>query len=303
VVVEERVETLGAAGEQGQVALENLGKRVVQAPDVAWGELPVTGITPLVKDLGDLRGGDDLGIERLDDQIVGEPVLQGTVLVHVDAPVLGMPLVDQLSDRSAREQGQVLADHEGVFTRQLHLAGEAEVVAHHYRRAGDDAAGERLVVAVADAHHPAVIRVVVAVGDLEQAEVAITFPGHAVRLGDDAQSSLAQRVLDSLEQFHMTDRAPGGCRGRRGDLRQFLTVHRVGAAMEDEIAGADRCGCFNEFVHDDVPFDDDCWVLNTRKAPPDICRIGAFSRGLVEVVGFSGTSAPSPCRLRTPAPL
>src|SRR4029450_1971161 len=111
--------------------------------------------------------------------------VQSPALVGIYPLILGMPLVHQPADRTLSEHWQIAADGGGVLASEGKFPREAEVIAHKSARAGHQARGKHLVMAVMQAQHPRVIVAHRAVLNLEEPEITLTFVTQPVRLRND----------------------------------------------------------------------------------------------------------------------
>src|SRR4029078_13247924 len=156
--------------------LQDLGEGVEETPAVPGRrELGVPGLAPLLQDLGDLRHGRDPVVEGLDDDVVGLRVGHLEALVGVDPVVLPLAEVADPADGGLDQVGEIALDEDGVLAADLDLAAEGEVVADEDARADHQTRGEALVVRIAEADDQRVVDRVVAVLELEHAEVALAF--------------------------------------------------------------------------------------------------------------------------------
>lgn len=166
--VHEAVQGLGAAGQEGQVALQGLGEGVEERPRRAGLELGVRRCTPLRHDLRQGGNRHDADIDRPDHEVVGGEVVDGTVAIPGNAGVLSVPALHELPDGALREQRQIPLNPSCVLPGQLHFTAEGQVVADEDGGPGHDAGGEPLIVAIAQAQDPRVVRVLAAVADLQK---------------------------------------------------------------------------------------------------------------------------------------
>lgn len=238
VGVEEAVEGLCAPREGIQGTLEVLSGGVEQAPAVAiLGKLRVPGIAPLVQDARNLGHGAGTGVEHADHQVVGFRVREFIFLVGGDAGVHVVPALGQAAHGTDGETGEVVHDVSGVLAGDFDLAGKGEVVADEHRRSHDEASREHLVVAVAEAEHVGVVFGLIAVGDLEQAEVAVTTLGQGVGLIDDPHVRGGEGLLDLADEGVVRDGVPGVGGGWCADGGDLFTGDSSGTAVEDEVGG------------------------------------------------------------------
>jgi hypothetical protein len=119
-----------------------------------------------------------------------------------------MPFGEQESDGAADQLWEVADDEPGVFAGEFDLAAERQVIAHEHTGSGDDAGGERLVVVVPQAEHPAVVIAGFLGVEFHQAEAALAFMRQRVCLGADAQVGGGQCLLDRGDELVMRDGAP-----------------------------------------------------------------------------------------------
>ena len=130
------------------------------------------------------------------------------IFVGVDALVLIVPFRQQETDGALDQLRQIAMDEAGVFAGELNLAAEAEVVANKHRCASDDARREHLVVAVAQADHPAIIFAGFAALDFHEAEVTHPIVSEAVGDTPDGQVGGGQCALNRLDELMMRDGLP-----------------------------------------------------------------------------------------------
>ncbi len=134
------------------------------------------GISPLGEHLGDLARRDGPAVRCPDDEVVcaavGEPEVPvgGDAGLHADQPLA------ELANRTGGQLPEIPDGKPGVFAPDLDKPGERQIIANEDPRARHDAGGEGLVVAVPQAHHPAVsvCNNVPSRGHFEDAEVAVT---------------------------------------------------------------------------------------------------------------------------------
>ena len=161
------------------------------------------------------------------------------VFVSGDALVLIVPLRDELTNSPLGNHGQIPQDEPGVLARELDLATEAKVVANEHTGPSDNAGGERLVVAVAQPQHPAVVVAGGVLGmDFHKAEVALTLVTEAVGLVANGEVGLHQRSLHGPNQFQMRDRVPGVSVTGGADGSHFIQLGGLRTAMKNEIGAA-----------------------------------------------------------------
>ena len=239
--VQDAVECLGLAGKHEQViafraGLEDLRERVHQAPGGLAGidKLLVTGCPPLAQDHPDLRGSDDVRVERLDEQVVHLAVGQLRLAVRGDPAVLEVSHRADLLESFQDERGEVHEDVRGVLATELDLAGEAEIVADEHAGADDHASGEALVVGVAEAEDRGVVAVSLG-GDFHHAEVAHSLVREGVDFLADVEAHGVELVADVAKEGRVSDGRVGlgGLRSRGGD--DLLAGNLVSAAVSDEV--------------------------------------------------------------------
>lgn len=227
VSVQKPVEGLCPLREFSQASLlQTLREGVEEAPDVSPFECVMSGLTPLMKHVGDQTVGAYADVHGADDQVVGLDVIDFSLFVGGDAGVHRVPFRQEQSNRPGHQLGQVTIDEPGVFPRELYIPIEAEVVANEDTGTSDNACREGFVMGVPKTDNPAVIFLLIFLlcVDFHQAEVALAFMGQRMSLGADAQVGGFESVLDGGDQFVMRDRTPA----RRGagclylaDILQF----------------------------------------------------------------------------------
>ncbi len=237
VVIEEAVQGFGAFGQLDEVAFQGFGERVEQAPHRAFPERVMARVTPLLQHVRQLPCGADTDVQGAYDQVMCGAVLQFGVFVAGDALVLVVPALHQPPHRALHQLRQIAQDEPGVLACEFNFATEAEVVTDKDTGPGGDAGGERLVVAVAQAEHPAVVRVGLAALDLHQAEVTQAVVAEAVRLGADGEAVTVDDALHLADQFNVRNGCPGGRGSWRGDVDDLVTFGGFGTAVEDQVGG------------------------------------------------------------------
>jgi len=88
-----------------------------------------------------------------------------------------------------------------VLPCEFDLAGEREVITNEDAGTRHNSCGKGLVVAVAEAQHPAVIHIGFLGMDFHEPEVALPLVGQGVGLRADAQIGGRQRLLDGVNQL------------------------------------------------------------------------------------------------------
>ena len=101
-----------------------------------------------------------------------------------------------------------------MFACEFDLVGERQVVTNEDAGPGDNAGGERLVVAVTQPEYPAVVVAGFLCVGFHETEVALSLMGQRMSLRADAQVGGDQRALDGGDEFRMLDGTPtvGGTR-------------------------------------------------------------------------------------------
>ena len=183
-------------------------------------------------------GGADADIGGADDEVMGFDVGDVRFFVGSDAFVLIMPFGEQESDGATHQLRQVADDEPGVLAGEFDLAAEAQIVANEHAGPGDDAGGERFVVAVTEAEHPAVVVAGFLGMDFHEAEVALALVGQRVCLRADAQVGGGQGALHGGDELMMRNRAPTVGVTWCGNGADFVEVHMRGSAMQGEVGAA-----------------------------------------------------------------
>src|SRR6185436_18709891 len=111
----------------------------------------------------------------------------------VDPVVLPLAEVADPADGGLDQVGEIALDEDGVLAADLDLAAEGEVVADEDARADHETRGEALVVRIAEADDQRVVDRVVAVLELEHAEVALAFVRERMGLRHDVEAAAVER--------------------------------------------------------------------------------------------------------------
>lgn len=271
MVVQQPMQRLGAARQFQEIALQRFGEGVEQAPHVARLKLLVVRVAPFMENLRDVPVAAHAHIEAADHEIVGRAVFQVRELVAGDALVLVMPALHQLAHGTLHKLRQIAGDEPRVLPGEFHLPRKREVVAAEHGGTGDDPGGERLVVAVANAEHPAVVLVGLRAQDLHEPEIAQAVVGQAVRLGADDKAVAADGVFDLGDEIDVRDRSPAHGGPRSGHCDDVFPGNGAGAAVKDEIGGGPADGSgrgLEKCIHDDVFFRFEGW----NEVGPDSSR-------------------------------
>lgn len=162
------------------------------------------------------------------------------LFVGGDPLVLMMPLGDQEADGSADQLGQVTIDVSGVLSAKFDLARKREVIANEDASTCHDSGGKGFVMAVAQAQHPAVIRIGMLRVNLHQAEVALSLVGQGMSLCPDAQAGGRKRLLNGADELMVWNGMPAGGGARCMDSTDLLQVHGFGTAMKNQVGAAAR---------------------------------------------------------------
>lgn len=241
--IEQAVQRFGAAREFDEVAFQRFGERVEQTPRIPWCERFVSRFAPFVQHSRDELVRAHADIHGAHDQVVCGAVFDIGELIRRDARVLMVPAVHEFADGALNEARQITGDVRGVFARQLHLAGKAEVVADENTRPSGDACGECFVVAVSQSEHPAVVFSVLLAQDFHQSEIALTVVAQAVGLGSDDEAVRSECALDLGDKFEVRNGRPCGRRARRRHELDFGTFYFLSSAVEAEVWMGAFCGC------------------------------------------------------------
>ena len=218
----------------------DLGEGVEQAPEAPGSECPVGRVPPLIEHIGDLRGRDRLAIHRADHEVVGFGIVHGSTLVGMDPLVEREEPVSQLSNSPCREMAKVSHGEACVLAADSDFAGECEVVADEHPGACDQACRVGLVMAIADSHHPRIVRLGLCwQGDGEDSEVAGSSVAQGMGLGCDLESRAEELGFHFAKDGAVGKREP--CAGSVwcGDLEQLFAVHGFCPAVEQH--SASRC--------------------------------------------------------------
>jgi len=172
------------------------------------------------------------------DEVMGFDVGDVRFFVGGDAFVLIMPFGEQESDGATDQLRQITYDEPGVFAGEFDLARKRQIIADEHAGPGDDAGGERFVVAVAEAKNPTVVVAGFLGVDFHEAEVALALVGQRMGLRADAQVGGGQRALHGGDELMMRNRAPTVSVAWCGDVADFVEVHMRGAAMQGEVGAA-----------------------------------------------------------------
>ena len=166
--------------------------------------------------------------------------MRGTVvdvgqLIGGEPGVLVMPATHQPAYGGLDEPRQIPGNEPGVFSGQLHLAAEAQVVTDEDLGTSGNARRERLIMTVTKAQHPAVILIGFAALDLHEAEVAGSVVAEAVGLIADDETVGPEGLFHMGHQSDMGDGRPCVGGPRRGDVHDLFAFDRPGSAMKEEI--------------------------------------------------------------------
>lgn len=229
--------TQGGVGIPGFV---DLGEGVEQAPETPGAECLVGRVSPLVEHIGDLRGRDGLAIHGPDHEVVGFGIVHGSTLVGMDPLVEREEPVPQLTYSPCREVSQVSHGEPCVLAADSDFPGECEVVADEHPGACNQACRVGLVMAVANSHHPRVVRLRPCwQGYGEDSEVAGSSVAQGVGLGRDLESRAEELGFHFAKDGAVGKREP--CAGSPwcGDLEQLFPVHGFCPAVQEH--SASRC--------------------------------------------------------------
>lgn len=209
--VEQAVQGFRPSWQLHKVAFQNLSEGIEQRPYVTSLECTVTRLTPLLKHGGNASCSTDTDITRSDDEIVSVGVRDFGFFVGSDTAILLMPLRHELTDGALGNQWEVTGDKFRVLPGKFYFAAEAEVIADEHGGTSDDASRERLIVAVSESEHPAIIIAGFLPVDFHETEITLTFVAETVRLIADGQVGDRQRSLHGFDQFQMRNGIPSFC--------------------------------------------------------------------------------------------
>lgn len=243
----------GLSATQGGVGIDglvNLRECVEETPGIPGTELLVVGRAPLCQDMGNLRRRDSGTIHRPDRKIVGEPVLNGCVLVGRDPTIQMAEPVAQLAHGPGGEMAEIAIGIFGMLATDLHLTGECEVIANPYSGPCDQAGWIRLVVRIAQTDDPAEVgRITLALSDLKDPEIPSSFMTESMSLLFDGEPA-----ADELRGHLVKDRAvaegiPGFCTGRSGHSVEEFPGYGFGSTMKQHASGGSLDGGTFDDVH------------------------------------------------------
>jgi hypothetical protein len=239
--------TQGGVGIPGFV---DLGEGVEQAPKTPGAECLVGRVPPLIEHIGDLRGCDRLAIHRTDHEVVGFGIVHGSTLVGMNPPVEREEPVSQLSNSPCREVAQVSHGEACVLAADSDFPGECEVIANEHPGACDQACRVGLVMAVADSHHPRVVRLGSCwQGHGEDSEVAGSSVAQGVGLGRNLESRAEELGFHFAKDGAVGKREP--CAGPVwcGDLEQLFAVHGFCPAVQEHSASGSLMSWWFDEIH------------------------------------------------------
>lgn len=200
-------------------------------------ELRVTRGAPLLENIGNARDGHHLSIQRLDQEIVSLKVRHLLALVARDPLVLRLPHVSEATDRAIDQAGKIVVDVARVLASDLDFAREREVVAHEHSAPNHEASGELLVVAVTKAKDQRVILGILAVGQLEEAEVAVLVFGERMGFLHDVEARILHRELDAFQKAMMGDGEPCFSRLGGGGSLDLAALHAHRTRVNHQVQG------------------------------------------------------------------
>ena len=203
--VEDAVQRFAALGQGDEVALVNLGERIVQRPEVARGELFVQGLFPLVENVRDHRLANRTSAIAAQDESASLIIGQGRLGVLGDANFVARPHIGQLANRTRNDLRQVAQKVGRVTAMQRHLVMEREVGANERSVASAKASGKALVVRVAEANDGP-RRTLLAHINLEKPEVTLTETGGRVQLLLDVEASVFHLLAENADEVSVRDR-------------------------------------------------------------------------------------------------
>ena len=237
--IEQAMQRLRAFRQLRQIAfLQRFSERVEQAPHVSSFKGIMPWLAPLMQHGWDETVAAHADIRGADDQVMGFDVGDYRLLVGSDAFVLIMPFREQESDGTADKLRQIAHDEPCVFAREFDLATEAQIVTNEDACPGDDAGGERLVMAVTQPEHPAVVVAGFLGMDFHETKISLALVRQRMSLGADAQVGGGQRALHGADEFRMRDGAPALRVARSGNGSDFVEFDMRGTAVQHEVRAA-----------------------------------------------------------------
>jgi hypothetical protein len=135
----------------------------------------------------------------------------GVGFVGIEPGGLIVPFLEHAPDPRLDEAGKVTDDVRCVLSRQLDLAGEAQVVTDEDGCTGDDTGRKGLVVTVPQPEYPAVV-ILISVLDFQEAEIPGTVMADAVGEGAYGETIRPEGSLDLGDELDVRDRMPTRCR-------------------------------------------------------------------------------------------
>lgn len=236
--------------------LESLRERVEQAPDIAFLKRLMLGFTPFMEYGPDETMAAYPDIRCSNDEVMGTGVGDVLLLVPAEANGLIVPLLQHPAHALLNKVRQITNDEPGVLSRQLHLAAEAEIVTNKTRCTCHHPSRECLVMRVPQTQHPAIIVVVVAVLDFQEAEIPLSFMTQAVGESPNGQVVGFDGTLDLRDELDVWDRCPRFGGPRRFHLLHISTLGEVCAAVKNEVGMMAFWFLGFEYLnHNDAPFD------------------------------------------------
>jgi len=237
----------------GVSTLHDLRGGVEEAPRGPRGKLLVPGGAPLVQHVGDLGGGQCPAVQCAHNHVMGTTVVQTVFAVSTDPAVEVVELVAQLSHRSRSEVPEITDGETGVFPANGHLPAKAEVVADEDTRPRNQSGRVALVMAVPQTHRPSVV-LLGTTGSLhgEESEVAGAFVGEGMGFTGNVKASGKQLGLHFAHEGGMGEGIPAGGANWCLHLRNRITAHSGGSAVEEKALGRGGSaggGWFEQFVH------------------------------------------------------
>lgn len=147
MVIEESMQGFGATWELGEAAvLQCLSESVEETPDVAWFEVLIDRLPPMLQDIGNPAVGADTEVTRPDDEVVSIGVGEISQFVAAETGILMMPASHQFPDGTLYQKRQIADDVPSMLPCEFHFSGEGEVIADKDLCSGGDPCREGFIV-------------------------------------------------------------------------------------------------------------------------------------------------------------
>jgi hypothetical protein len=164
----------------------------------------------------------------------GESGVGVDLLLDLGAFVEAVEAVAELADGAGGEILEIAHRVPGVLAAELDLSGEGQVVANKDPGAGDEAGRVGLVVTVAQADDPGVIRArPVWEPHLDDSEVAGSFMTEGVDGCFKLEAGAGELGLDLADEIPVGEWEPGAGRSRGRDGDEFVAGDRLASAVEE----------------------------------------------------------------------